>query len=71
MKTIVTCHVCHQELQDKGVIPESGQYDGSLEESFFAEFGNDFLLKGRCPKGHQYIGSIAKERYDILLESAR
>lgn len=71
MKIIVTCHICSEELREKGItISKPDQYGKSLKENFFAEFGNDFLLKGICPKGHKYIGSMAKERYDILLESA-
>lgn len=69
MRILVHCTKCLQELTKRGDIPAEGTFDSSLA-NFLANYGDDFVARGRCPRGHDYIGYITKERYDVLYESA-
>jgi hypothetical protein len=69
MRILVHCTKCLQYLTEKGDIPADGSFDSSLV-NFLANYGDDFVARGRCPRGHDYIGYITKERYDVLYESA-
>jgi regulator of RNase E activity RraB len=69
MRILVHCTICLRELEQKGMIPTDGSFDSSLV-TFLSDFGDEFVARGTCPRGHKYIGYITKERFDVLYESA-
>lgn len=69
MRILVHCTKCLKDLTEKGDIPAEGTFDSSLV-NFLANYGEDFVARGKCPRGHDFIGYITKERYDVLYESA-
>lgn len=68
MLILVHCPKCLEDLKAKEEVPTQGAFDSS-QVQFLANYGNDFIAHGKCPRGHTYIGYITKERYDILYES--
>ena len=69
MRILVHCVTCLEELKAKGTIPAEGAFDSSLV-TFLANYGDDFVARGPCPRGHKYVGYVTRERYDVLYESA-
>lgn len=69
MRTTVMCVQCHDDLRQAGSIPDQGHYDGALDTHIVAEFGNDFVLRVVCPRGHRSIGTVGRHRFDLLFES--
>ncbi len=69
MRIVVHCTSCLQTLEQQSTIPQSVSFD-TAPAQFIADYGDDFVVRGVCPRDHKYIGYLTKERYDVLFESA-